>query len=365
MEERIEAKREFFAAANSGKGFVSFYSRVFGDKSIKRRYLIKGGPGTGKSTFMKDLAKRALEGGLDVEYFRCSSDPSSLDAVIIAGRVAVIDATSPHCVEGECVGARDEIINLGAFWDSCALGERFEEIKRISEAKKGCYSRAYRFLDAAMQVDEVSREIGSGLADREKMKKAVKRLMRTIPNGDGFELSPKLCDSMGMSGRVRLEGYENSADKVYVIKDEYKIGSIFLAMLIDEARNKGCVVNVSYCPITPDYPDALLFQNDGIAFVVDDCKKKFEKESIYTNMKRFIKKSGVSREIKNEYKNCLSLFEGLVQAAEYELGMAGREHFKLEEIYKGNMDFASQGDFLNRVAEGIIEITKVLKYGSC
>ena len=68
-------KPEFFAAANSGKGFVSFYSEIFGDRSIERRYLIKGGPGTGKSTFMKTLAQRAQENGLCVEYYKWHQEP--------------------------------------------------------------------------------------------------------------------------------------------------------------------------------------------------------------------------------------------------------------------------------------------------
>ena len=33
---------EFFAAANSGKGFISFFDKIFGSEKISRRYLIKG-----------------------------------------------------------------------------------------------------------------------------------------------------------------------------------------------------------------------------------------------------------------------------------------------------------------------------------
>ena len=63
-----KSKKEFFAAANSGNGFVSFYSQIFGNDRIEQRYLIKGGPGTGKSTFMKKIAQRAEEKGIGLGF---------------------------------------------------------------------------------------------------------------------------------------------------------------------------------------------------------------------------------------------------------------------------------------------------------
>ena len=38
--------KRYFAAANTGKGFVSYYDEIFG--KCKRIDIIKGGSGTGK-----------------------------------------------------------------------------------------------------------------------------------------------------------------------------------------------------------------------------------------------------------------------------------------------------------------------------
>ena len=76
---------ELFAAANSGKGFCSFYGEIFSPERTERRYLIKGGPGTGKSSLMRRVAGEAEKRGYGVEYYRCSSDPTSLDAILIGG----------------------------------------------------------------------------------------------------------------------------------------------------------------------------------------------------------------------------------------------------------------------------------------
>ena len=94
----VRSSREdaYFASSNSASGFWSYYTDVFDHARVRRLFAIKGGPGTGKSRFMKEVAKAAEENGHEVEYFYCSFDPSSLDGIIIDGKLAMIDGTAPH-----------------------------------------------------------------------------------------------------------------------------------------------------------------------------------------------------------------------------------------------------------------------------
>ena len=78
-------ERRYFAASNSCRGFVSYYPACFGtDSGVEKLYIMKGGPGTGKSRFMRDVATYAVDRGADVTYYYCSSDAASLDGVIIS-----------------------------------------------------------------------------------------------------------------------------------------------------------------------------------------------------------------------------------------------------------------------------------------
>ena len=72
-----------FIAANSCKGFFSYFDELIWDSSLKRVYLIKGGPGCGKSTFMKKISKSASQQGLTVENMYCSGDVTSIDGIKI------------------------------------------------------------------------------------------------------------------------------------------------------------------------------------------------------------------------------------------------------------------------------------------
>ncbi len=357
------APRELFAAANSGKGFANFYPQVFGKEKIEHRYLIKGGPGTGKSTFMRNVAKKAVDAGLDVAYYRCSSDPESLDAIVIAGRIAVMDATSPHSVEAALAGAADELVDLGAFWNSDGLATEIKEIKRLSASKKECYRLAYGFLNSAMILEEQSRTLTSRFIKREKMQKAVARIMKTIPAGEGYELNVGIRSSIGMRGRVRLDTYEREGKTVYLIKDFLKSGSLFISMLAKCAVENGNRITVSYCPLDPDHADAILFEESRIAFVLADGESDNYADHIYNdiNMKRFFASDGFERDFKQakkQYKIANRFCDGLIESAVDALKNAGEYHFELENIYKKYMDFEAQNEFVEGFGDMLVKKLK-------
>ena len=78
----------YFAASNSAQGFISYYEEVFRASRIGHIWAIKGGPGTGKSRFLQDVANYASVRGWSTEYIYCSSDPNSLDAIILTQKDA-------------------------------------------------------------------------------------------------------------------------------------------------------------------------------------------------------------------------------------------------------------------------------------
>lgn len=87
----------YFLGANSFGGFASLYEDLTASPDVSRLYILKGGAGCGKSSFMKRIADAAAERGLSVERVLCSGDPSSLDGVFIpALRLAYVDGTAPH-----------------------------------------------------------------------------------------------------------------------------------------------------------------------------------------------------------------------------------------------------------------------------
>lgn len=91
--------RHMFPGGNTPQGFFSYYDNIMPQDEASRIIIIKGGPGVGKSTFMKKIGEEMLDRGFDVEYMHCSSDNNSLDGIVIpAIKVALMDGTAPHVV---------------------------------------------------------------------------------------------------------------------------------------------------------------------------------------------------------------------------------------------------------------------------
>lgn len=87
----------FFAGANSGDGFQNLFSEIVDLEDTYDLMVLKGGPGVGKATFMREIGRSMEEAGTPVEYLWCSGDPDSLDGVVLPElRCAVVDGTSPH-----------------------------------------------------------------------------------------------------------------------------------------------------------------------------------------------------------------------------------------------------------------------------
>ncbi len=74
-------KKEYFLGCVSRDGFTTHFGKKIADKKYFT-YILKGGPGTGKSTLMKRIATY-FSNKDDVEVYNCASDPNSVDAVVL------------------------------------------------------------------------------------------------------------------------------------------------------------------------------------------------------------------------------------------------------------------------------------------
>ena len=122
--------RHVFPGGNTSLGFYSFSDQII-DHNFNRLFILKGGPGVGKSTLIKNVGKRLMEKGYDLEYHCCSSDKNSYDGLIAPTlKIAIFDGTAPHIMDPKYPGAVDEIVNLGAYWSEKGLIAKKEDIFR-------------------------------------------------------------------------------------------------------------------------------------------------------------------------------------------------------------------------------------------
>ena len=121
--------RTLFPGAMGPEGFISCFDHLMDDALLRRKLILKGGPGVGKSTFMRRVHAALCANGEPSTLYFCSGDPDSLDGVAVphAG-LLILDGTAPHIVDPEIPGARDSIINLGECLNEPAMRPRLSMI---------------------------------------------------------------------------------------------------------------------------------------------------------------------------------------------------------------------------------------------
>ena len=150
--------KAYFLGSSGKDGFFSCFEQLMPKTEGRYIYIIKGGPGTGKSSFMKKIADELEQKDIECERIYCSSDPDSLDGVIFPSlRVSIADGTSPHTLDPDYPGASGEILNFGDFWDKKLLREREKEIINRIADKSGNHSEETKQLFS--EVMSISRDV--------------------------------------------------------------------------------------------------------------------------------------------------------------------------------------------------------------
>ena len=184
-------EEKYFCAMNSGNGFFGFYGEMIG--RADRVFVVKGGPGTGKSRFLREVGEAAEKVGGRAEYYYCSSDQSSLDAVIIDGKTLLLDGTAPHEVGTSIPGLRDNIVDLGAFWNVSSFEQNRDEIAFLMKRKSECYASAYDLLAAARRTTLSTAGIEKRIIDQKSIEEFIEKVAK--------ELNRKMNEYL--EGRIR------------------------------------------------------------------------------------------------------------------------------------------------------------------
>lgn len=347
-----------FMGANSPIGFCSFFEELYNPYKNHHPYIIKGGPGTGKSTFMKKVAKRAEEKGLETELIYCSSDPGSLDGVVVkAMGLCVFDGTSPHIIEPKFPGAVENIINTGEFWNKKILAEKSDIIRALTLENSMHHFRSARYLAAAGTISEENRRIVSGFVREEKINSfALRFAARECPqkkNGKPGKRIRRLVSGITPEGIIFLkESFRANAPRLIGIKDAYSVVSSLLCQRIgDIAIKNGYDVIFCQCPMRPKGDcEHIIIPEIGLGVITVKREHNIPLEcDRLIHCGRFLhsEAENYTGRLRQGKKLCLHLIDESISS----LKNAKATHDKLEKEYIEAMDFQALNDYSERITE--------------
>ena len=341
-----KGKLSFFMGANTPNGFVSLFDGLYDPREKSRCYILKGGPGTGKSGTMKKIASHAEMLGYDVERIYCSSDPASLDAVIIPElNTVVADGTAPHVIEPSYPGACEIIVNSRALRDARALFENSEEIIGLTDECSRYHKKCVHFLASASLLERDCAKIYAPLIDYEKITRYVSRIaareFTPTLNTEGVEIKRFLSAVTPEGVVAHQNSVETLCDKVYIFKDENGfISSAALDVIKDVALDAGLKLIVCRCPMSPyNKLEHIIIPELRLCFLTENSYHKFDiNGSKSVNMKRFCDTETLSEFRQKINFNQKTRREMINEAVRY-LQLAKATHDRLEEFYISAMNF--------------------------
>ena len=310
----------FFLAANSGQGFYSLYDGFPGASAFL--HIIKGGPGTGKSGFMKRIRRAAQERGLDTESIPCSGDPESLDGLLVpALGQAWVDGTAPHVREPGLFGMDADYVNLGQFC-RLPLEERSRaRAQALNREYKACYKTAYEHLAAAAALEKAE-ELHDAAVSQEEIRRA-RTILDALPDRGGECLKQRrFLSAISCRGMLHMDEAVNLLCKqIYYLR-----GHAVLEQAAEMAGRKAGRLILCPRPLRPEQLEAVLLPEQGIALM---------------------RAPAAVRVPQGEH---LQSDRALARAMD-ELREAKTLHDKLEAVYRPYMDF----DALTKYTDAYIE----------
>ena len=340
---------KYFAAANSYGGFISYFDNIFNSVDYDKVYVLKGGPGTGKSNLMKKLSSNFLQKEYNVHEIYCSSDPKSLDGVIIEGekgRVTMLDGTSPHERDAVIPGAIDEIINLGDGWDGRWLEAKRKDILDLIKEKSQSYKTAYDYLKIAGESNNTIKKYFTLKIDKSKLKSLAESILKDIAIEKSAKKQIRLLSSFGRYGEYSLDAFETTEKKIIDICGHKQASSILIKYLQSKLSNMGVDIIVYPSALDPGALDAIELINQP--FIIRHASS----ETVNANDFFDLTQTDKERIKKAEYLT----YEALEEAKRW-FSIASDIHFRLEEIYSEAMNFEKNDAIFDKIVTDIDNIS--------
>lgn len=370
--------RRFFPGGNTMRGFYSYYQylwRPLANPSPARVWIIKGGPGTGKSVLMQRIADEMHARGYDLEVHHCSADPDSVDGVVVpALGAAIVDGTAPHVIDPAFPGAVETMVNLGEFWDGAALRRHRADIEAISARYKTCYASAYSYLAAAGIIHDEWRAANAAAQDWGRVHQLLWGLLADVLRGKGGG-TPGIVRRLFASAvtpagpRHHLESVLGLASRRIVLVGEPGTGkSMVVARLAQALSEHGVAVEVFHCALRPEEPEHLFAPEAGLAVVSSEEPHRLDErdvaggrdtgEPVRTEVVDLgrLQCPGERDRQRDRAEAAARTFWDVMGRAEAALRRASALHDELEALYGPHMDFDGVEELRGRIVEAMLAL---------
>lgn len=346
----------FYLGANTPVGFVGYLDDLYDAGDGWQAYIIKSGPGTGKSSLMRTVMNIMSELGQEPEAIYCSSDPRSLDGVLFPKlKICILDGTAPHVIEPRYWGAVEQIVNLSACMDGDLLHRQHAAIMSATDACSAMHVRCRKFIGAAASLLGDSARILQEFTDGEKVARTAARIAARefgCHSGAPGKERRRFLSAVTPEGIVTFhETIQALCPRIYAVEDEHGAASrLLLGDLRRRALDAGLDIVTCACPLAPhDKLEHLLIPSLGLGFTTSNTWHKADfpvyrriHAARFTDTDQLRQKKQILSFNRRAARELLA--EAVAAAAE-----AKKVHDQIEQFYIRSMDWEAADALTHRV----------------
>ncbi|MEH6936821.1 PRK06851 family protein [Bacillus sp. JJ664] len=356
--------RNYYAGGNTAKGFYNLYDSALED--LNKLYILKGGPGTGKSTLIKSIGEFIVNKGINIEYLHCSSDTNSVDGVMIPEfQIGLVDGTAPHVIEPKAPGVIEEYVNLGVAWDSKKLSVHKEAILSLNDEISRKFQTAYDTFSAALKAHDEIEDIYISNMDFQEANKLTDELNKLFFSNDTVSKEPKIkhrfLGAATPSGAVDfIQNLTEDVEKRYFIKGRAGSGkSTMLKKIAAVGEERGFDVEIYHCGFDPNSLDMVIIPEKGIAIFDSTAPHEYfpdrKNDEIIDMYERCIA-PGTDEKFADEIEKTTKSYKDKMKEAISYLAEVKVLRDQLEAIYIEAMDFSKVDQIQKEILEEIKSI---------
>lgn len=338
--------KNFYASGNTARGFANLFDSSI--QGLARLFILKGGPGTGRSSLIRTIGNHMAKDGYDIWFIHCPSNNNGLDGLIIpALKAGIVDGTAPREIKTPLPEAAVQYVNLEESGNASLLSAQQPVIDSLNERIQQAHERAYAGFAEALRIHDEWEAVYIANMNFQAADELTKEYIQNFFGNGKLEkqsrVDHRFLGAATPKGAVDFVPNLTEGLKRYFIKGRAGSGkSTLLKKLAAAGIERGFNVEIYHCGFDPNSLDMVIVRELGFAIFDSTAPHEYDPDLAadeIVDMYEHCIKPGTDEAHSDALSDIKERYAAQMKASIQHLAQAKAIQDELEQIYVQSTDF--------------------------